>query len=576
MKAQGDKLADPKTAQKTYWKILNTFLNKCKLPRIPPLFVNNNFITDCKDKAKAFNDYFASQCTPFINNSTLPAFSSFTDKIISDFEITENEINELLQGINTNKAHGPDDISANMIKLCGNHLTRPLKIIFTNILNTGIFPDQWKKANVTPVHKKSDKQIVSNYRPISLLPIFAKIFERIIFKHLYNHLVSNKLISKNQSGFRPGDSCTNQLLFLINDIHAAFDDKNCLEIRSVFLDMSKAFDKVWHDGLIFKLEQNGVNGKLLALLVNYLNDRKQRVVINGMASEWASIRAGVPQGSVLGPLLFLIFINDLEHNLKCQVKFFADDTSLFSVVHDPLKAAADLNDDLNMIDNWAHQWKMSFNPDPTKPAEEILFSCKKKSPYHPPLYFRDNEVKRVNDHKHLGLILDSKLTFAKHINEKVAIARKWIGIIKHLRPYLPLKALDQIYKMHIRPHFDYCDIIYHIPVIMHEFNSSLTLNYQMNILEKTQYQAALAISGAWKGTNTDKIYEELGWESLDQRRFFRRLTMFYKIINNLTPDYLRKPILSQLCHRLRSTNVNVIPFNKERGKNSFYPDAVNL
>ena len=218
---------------------------------------------------------------------------------------------------------------------------------------------------------------------------------------------------------------------------------------------------------------------------------------------------------------------------------------------------------------------MNFFHLPSIVPEEILFSRKRKSPYHPPLYFRDKDVNRVNDHTHLGLILDSKLTFAKHINEKVAIARKWIGIIKHLRPYLPLKALDQIYKMHIRPHFDYCDIIYHIPVIMHEFNSSLTLNYQMNILEKTQYQAALAISGAWKGTNTDKIYEELGWESLDQRRFFRRLTMFYKIINNLTPDYLRKPILSQLCHRLRSTNVNVIPFNKERGKNSFYPDAAN-
>ena len=129
--------------------------------------------------------------------------------------------------------------------MCGENLACPIKIIFLNILKTGIFPSQWRRANVTPVHKKRDKQVVENYRPISLLPILSKIFGKIIFKNLYNHLVTNNLISKNQSGFRPGDLCTNQLLSFINEIHRAFDDKNCLEIRSVYLDMTKAFDKVW-------------------------------------------------------------------------------------------------------------------------------------------------------------------------------------------------------------------------------------------------------------------------------------------------------------------------------------------
>ena len=202
------------------------------------------------------------------------------------------------------------------------------------------------------------------------------------------------------------------------------------------------------------------------------------------------------------------------------MSIFLQMTSIFSVVRDPQNTAADLNYDLNLISKWALQWKMSFNPDPTKPAEEVLFSCKQSSPPHPPVYFNNIEVKRVNEHKHLGLVLDSKLTFVKHVNDKVAIARKWIGVIKHLSPYLPTKSLDQIYKMHVRPHLDYCDVIFHIPVITHDFDSSLSLNYQMNILEKTQYQAALAVSGTWKGTNRDKIYEELGWESLDQRRFF--------------------------------------------------------
>ena len=300
----------------------------------------------------------------------------------------------------------------------------PFKIISNNILQTGIFPDQWKKANVTPVHKKNDKQLITNYRPISLLPILAKVYERIIFKNLYNYLISNNLITKNQSGFRPGDSVTNQLLSLVNDIHTAFDDGKCLEVRSVFLDMSKAFDKVWHEGLIFKLKQNGIEGKLLSLFNDYLSNRKQRVVINGSESSWGDINAGVPQGSVLGPLLFLVYINDLEVGIKSSVKFFADDTSLFSVVRDPLISAEELNHDLDLINQWAHQWKMCFNPDPTKQAEEVLFSYKNISPQHPPIYFNNTEVKRVDDHKHLGLVLDSKLSFTKHINEKLQLHGK--------------------------------------------------------------------------------------------------------------------------------------------------------
>ena len=257
----GEKLADPTTGQKTYWKILNKFLNKCKIPRIPPLLVDDKFIIDYKEKASLFNTFFASQCTPLLNDSELPPLIFRTNNRINSFETTHDEIKNIISGLSTNKAHGPDKISVNMIKLCGQHLCVPLKIIFDNILETGIFPDQWKEANLTPVHKKNDKQLIANYRPISLLPILAKVYERIIFKNMYNYLISNNLITKNQSGLRPGDSVVNQLLSIVHDIHTAFDDKDCFEVRSVYLDISKAFDKVWHEGLIFKLRQNGVEGK---------------------------------------------------------------------------------------------------------------------------------------------------------------------------------------------------------------------------------------------------------------------------------------------------------------------------
>ena len=262
-------------------------------------------------------------------------------------------------------------ISIRMLKLCGKSICKPLDLIFQSCIKQGKFPTEWKKANVVPVHKKGDKQILKNYRPVSLLPICGKIFERLIYNNLFEYFIENDLISQNQSGFKPGDSCINQLISITHEIYQSFDDG--LEVRGVFLDISKAFDKVWHEGLIYKLKQNGVKGNLLETLTNFLNDRKQRVVLNGQHSKWANIEAGVPQGSILGPLLFLIYINDLPDNLISNSKLFADDTSLFSVINDKHLSANKLNQDLNRINNWAFQWKMSFNPDPSKQAQEVIF-----------------------------------------------------------------------------------------------------------------------------------------------------------------------------------------------------------
>ena len=405
----GNKLNDPNTSCKSYWKIINRVMNKCRAPRIPPILFNNTFIIDCKEKAKVFNDFFAKQCKLISNSSTLPNFHYLTDKRIDAVIIQHEEILSLIRNINPNKASGSDDISGHMLRLCDNSVVLPLKIIFENILKSSIYPDSWKLANVTPIYKKNDKQSIKNYRPISLLPICGKIFEKIIFNNLYNYFNTNNLITKNQSGFRPGDSTTNQLLYLINEIHEAFEHPNSLEVRAVFLDISKAFDKVWHDGLIFKLRQNGVTGNLLKLFESYLHNRQQRVVINGSCSPYQTIESGVPQGSVLGPLLFLIYINDLEKNIKSNIKFFADDTMLFSIVKDTVVSATELNLDLDHIFKWAYQWKMEFNPDTTKQATEVIFSCKRKKTTHPRLTFNGNNVVEVSDQKYLGLSLAPSL-----------------------------------------------------------------------------------------------------------------------------------------------------------------------
>ena len=215
-----------------------------------------------------------------------------------------------------------------MIKMCDFSLVKPLKLIFENCLSQGIFPEVWKRANIVPVHKKNEKNPKANYHPISLLPIFGKVLEKLIFDSLYSNLTAEGFLNPDQSGFRPCDSTINQFLSIT---HSIFEVLNCnptLEVRSMYLDISKAFDRVWHEGLIYKLSRCGASGNLLLLLRSFLSERKQRTVLNGPSSCWLNISAGVPQGSILGPLFFLICINDLTENLSCSVKPFADDTSL--------------------------------------------------------------------------------------------------------------------------------------------------------------------------------------------------------------------------------------------------------
>ena len=217
-----------------------------------------------------------------------------------------------------------------------------------------MFPQLWKNANVVPVHKKNEKTLKGNYRPISLLPVFGKILEKLIYDSLYYHLVLSEVLNPNQSCFRPGDSTVNQLISITHTIFDAFECNPPLDVRSVYLDISKAFDRAWHDRLIFKLERCGVSGNLLSLIKNFLMGRKQRTVLNGKSSSWGDISAGVPQGSILGPLFFFVYINDLTGNLKCNVKFFADDTSLFAVLQNPISAANDMNHDWELSSQWVH------------------------------------------------------------------------------------------------------------------------------------------------------------------------------------------------------------------------------
>ena len=526
------KICNPTTGQKTFWSAYKRLSNKKKNTNIPPVFENGKYISDFKEKSSIFNKYFAIQCQPFDIESTLPVFTPLTSNSLSDITFSHAQIIAIIKKLDSKKANGFDNISAAMLKTCPDEVARPLFLIFKKCLESGSFPSAWKHANVQPVHKKNSRQDKSNYRPISLLCICSKIYEKIVFDTMYKFFLDNNLLSPNQSGFRPGDSTINQLLAITTEIYNAFENRK--ETRAAFLDISKAFDKVWHSGLIFKLKQNGISGNLLNMLKNYLMDRKQRVILNGIESSWEPIFAGVPQGSVLGPLLFLIYINDLTQNISANIKLFADDSSLFIKVDNVETAHQTLMSDLDTITAWARRWKMKFNPEISKQAIEVVFSCKydKTRLDHPPLFFNEIPVARKKSTKHLGIILDEKLNFREHILEAIEKAKKGLSLMKFLSSFVNRKTLVLTYTMHVRPHLEYGDILFHD-----------CATYLMDMLESIQYQAGLIATGCWKNTSRDKLYKELGWESLSERRNLRRLLAYHKIISHNSPSYLNEYVL---------------------------------
>ena len=243
--------------------------------------MKTNLLQTSMKKLNYLTIFFVNQCSLLSSNSVLPTnLPQLTSKCLDSIHFSSSDIVKIISRLDPNKAHGHDMLSIRMIKLCGNSVCKPLSIIFKDCLSEDKFPHEWKKATVVPVHKKGNKQSLENYRPTSLLPICSKIVERLIYNEMFIFFTENNLICPNQSRFRTGDSCVNQLLAIItHEIYKSFDEG--FEVRGVFLDISKAFDKVWHEGLLLKLNQNGISGNLLKLLSDFLSYRKQRVVLNG-------------------------------------------------------------------------------------------------------------------------------------------------------------------------------------------------------------------------------------------------------------------------------------------------------
>ena len=353
-----------------------------------------------------------------------------------------------------------------------------------------------------------------------MLSCVGKVFERCVHKHIYTFLTENNILTKSQSGFLPGDSTSNQLLCIYNSLCTNWDQE--ITTQSVYFDISKAFDRVWHRGLLQKLERIGIRGKLLNWLKNYLSERKQVVVVKGETSNVQVVPAGVPQGSVLGPLLFLIYINDIVHNIKSIVKLFADDTSMSLGMRDPQRRAEILNADLQTITNWSNTWKIRFNDSKT-----VLLTMKRDRLLTQPLYFGNSVLEDQLYHKHLGVTLQTNCKWDEHINNTASKAKLLINILRSLKYVLGRKALEIMYTSFIIPIFDYSDIVW-----------DNCTQFQSQVLETLHLEALRTITGLPKGTSHETLYTESGFSPLKESRERHKIIMYHKIINNRTPDYL--------------------------------------
>ena len=560
-----DKFLSTTLSVKDWWSTLKTFIIPITKSSIPPLEFNNNIYTVECDKANILNTFFQSQTVLNEQNATLPDLPDINrlNSHLESIVLSRTEVESVLKSLAVGKASGPNGLSNRILRELSKELSIPFCSLFNQSLRSGAFPTPYKEANVCPVPKKGDLSIVSNYRPISLLNAESKVLERLVFKYLYNHLHDNNLLSSLQSGFIPGDSTINQLTFLYNTFCQALDSGK--EIRAVFCDISKAFDRVWHSGLVHKLHAAGVTGEALAWFKNYLSNRKQRVVLPGTSSDWAFIRAGVPQGSIYGPLLFLLYINDIVTDIGSHIRLFADDTSLFIIVDNPTTAADCLNLDLNKISQWAATWLVTFNPTKT---EALLFSRKLSRPHHPPLFMQNHQISEVEFHKHLGLYFSSDCSWHHHINYIKEKAWLRVNIMRKLKFKLDRKSLETIYITFIRPLLEYGDVIW-----------DNCTQYEKEELDKIQNEAARIATGTTKLVSLHSLYNETCWESLECRRNNHKLTLFYKMMHNITPLYLSslipQPVSNMSRYNLRNSNdLRTIDAKTNQFYMSFLPASV--
>ena len=413
-----------------------------------------------------------------------------------------------LKNLKVSKSTGLDKTPAKVLKFASSIIAPSLTFIFNSSLSTGIFIDDWKNARVCPVYKGNDRRDMGNYRPISILPIISKVFEKEVFQQLYHYLKVNSVLSRFQSGFRPFHSTVSALTQMCDNWS---DNMETRKLKGfVFLDIRKAFESIDHSILLDKVKFYGVAARELMWFKSYLTARQQRL-INGCLSSQSNLLCGVPQGSILGSLLFLIYINDLPNCLKFTTPcLYADDTQIFTSSFDIGVLANNINSDLKSLSDWLTVNKLPFHPLKTKlMVVGSTYNLNTKSGDLSHVISIDNNlVSPVTFNKCLGVLLDEKLTFETNIEYTCKKACAGIGALRRIKPFVPFCILVTLYRSLVQPYFDYCSPLWD--------TCGKQLKYK---LQKIQNRAARVITGSSYDVRSTDVLNNLKWKTLETGRF---------------------------------------------------------
>ena len=545
--------ANSKTNVKEFWRYVNS-----KLKRTTGLSnltkPDGTLTTSDEEICTLLNDFFVSVLTKEnLDNMPVPENKN-NNTFLSDIIITSRAVQDKLLKLDPHKATGPDKIPTSLLKNLAAELSTPLTILFNKSLSEGYVPSQWKEAEVIAIFKKGNKNLSNNYRPVSLTSVLCKTLESFVTDSLQNYMENNKFFSECQHGFRKHRSCVTQLLEVMNDFTNLIDNGHNIDV--LYLDFSKAFDTVPHERLLAKLKSYGITNNIHSWIKSFLSDRKQRVRVNNSFSNFSPITSGIPQGSILGPVLFIIFINDLPDCVESGCKIFADDTKIYNSTEN----SGVIQDDINALLEWSNTWQLKFNAQKCN----VLHIGKTNSQKE---YFMDSskqsKINSVTHEKDIGVTFDAQLNFDKHISNIVAKANQMTGLLKRSFQYLDRDMFLKLYKAIVRPHLEYANVIWH-PLFKRQLHS----------LECVQRRATKLLDNIKHLPYTDRL-KYLNLPSIKYRQIRNDIIQTYKISHNI--DNIDKNSLFQVnMNNTRNPNMKFFKsYSRTNIRSIFFTNRVN-
>ena len=486
--------------------------------KVGPLENSEGIIVgDNKGMSKMLNEYFSTVFTDEeLNRMPIPKEREKeregNDVSIDWIEVTEEKVELAIRNLKANKAAGVDELESSYVKGSMEGLVRPLKILFEKSLTDGKIPREWKEANVTAVFKQGARKKPENYRPVSLTSQVGKVMEKIIKKELVTYLEGNGLICDTQHGFRKNRSCLTNLLDFFEAVAGEVDRGEPVDV--LYFDFRKAFDRVPHERLLLKLKALGIEGRLLDWIREWLKDRRQRVVLGGEFSDWTTVTSGVPQGSVLGPVLFVIFINDIDEGIRSRIWKFADDLKMMGKVT-AQEDIEQIKTDIDKLVEWSEDWQLSFNLDKCKVMH--IGSKNKEQRY----VMNGKDLKAVLEEKDLGVIVTTDFKVGRQCAEAAKKGNRILGMINRTFSCKSKVIVKQLYKSLVRPHLDSCVQVWRPH-----------LKKDIEVLEKVQRRATRMVDG-YRGMEYEERLKRIGLTTLEMRRERADLLEVFKIMKGM-------------------------------------------